>query len=262
MVGCFGLTEPDAGSDPRSMVTHAKKDGTDWIINGSKMWITNGTTADIAVVWAKDEKEKIRGFIIHKEDAGFSAPEIKHKASLRASVTSELVFSDVRIPADRELPHTEDLKSPLMCLTSARYGIAWGAVGAFQAVFDEALRYTLERIQFSKPVASFQITQNKLTDMATDLTNSQLMAYRLGRLADGKKMKFHHVSMAKRKNVAAALEAARTARAMLGANGITLEYQTMRHMCNLESVHTYEGTYDIHTLIIGEKLTGIPAFGV
>jgi glutaryl-CoA dehydrogenase len=261
IVGCFGLTEPDAGSDPRSMVTHAKKDGSDWIINGAKMWITNGTTADIAVVWAKDEKEKIRGFIVHKDDTGFSAPEIKHKASLRASVTSELVLSDVLIPADRELPHTEDLKSPLMCLTSARYGIAWGAVGAFQAVFDEALRYTMERIQFSKPVASFQITQNKLADMATDLTNAQLMAYRLGRMADGNKMKFHHVSMAKRKNVAVALEAARTARAMLGANGITLEYQTMRHMCNLESVHTYEGTYDIHTLIIGEKLTGISAFG-
>lgn len=261
LVGCFGLTEPDAGSDPGSMVTHAKKDGSHWILNGAKMWITNGTIADIAVVWAKDENENIRGFIVHKDDEGYSAPETKHKVSLRASVTSELVFSDVRIPADRELPHTQGLKSPLMCLTSARYGIAWGAVGALQSVFDEALNYTQERIQFNRPVASFQLTQKKLTDMATDLTNAQLMVYRLGQLADSNKMKFSHVSMAKRQNVALALEAARTARAMLGANGITLEYQTIRHMCNLESVHTYEGTYDIHTLIIGEQLTGISSFG-
>jgi glutaryl-CoA dehydrogenase len=261
LIGCFGLTEPDAGSDPRSMVTHVKRDGSDWIINGAKMWITNGTIADIAVVWAKDEEGKIRGFIVHKDDPGFSAPEIKHKVSLRASITSELVFTDVRVPADRELPHTEDLKSPLMCLTSARYGIAWGAVGAFQAIFDEVLRYSMERIQFNKPVASFQITQNKLTDMATALTNAQLMAYRMGQLADSNKMKFYHVSMAKRQNVSEALKAARVGRAMLGANGITLEYQTIRHMCNLESVHTYEGTYDIHTLIVGEQLTGLPAFG-
>lgn len=261
LVGCFGLTEPDAGSDPRSMATHVKKDGSDWIMNGAKMWITNGAIADIAIVWAKDDAGKIRGFIVHKDDPGYSAPEIKHKVSLRASVTSELVFSDVRLPADRELPHTEDLKSPLMCLTSARYGIAWGAVGAMQAIFDEALRYSLERVQFNKPVASFQLTQNKLTNLATGLTNAQLMAFRLGKLADSHKMKFYHVSMAKRQNVAAALEAARIARAMLGANGITLEYQTIRHMCNLESVHTYEGTYDIHTLIIGEQLTGISAFG-
>jgi len=261
IIGCFGLTEPDAGSDPRSMVTHVRKDGSNWILNGAKMWITNGTIADIAVVWAKDESGKIRGFIVHKEDQGFTAPETKHKVSLRASVTSELVFSDVRLPADRELPLTEDLKSPLMCLTSARYGIAWGATGAFQAIFDEALSYSLERIQFNRPIASFQITQNKLVDMATALTNSQLMAYRLGQLADADKMKFYHVSMAKRKNVAAALDAARVGRNMLGANGITLEYQTIRHMCNLESVYTYEGTYDIHTLILGEQLTGISAFG-
>ena len=260
-VGCFGLTEPDAGSDPRAMVTHVKKDGGAWIMNGAKMWITNGTIADIAVVWAKDESDRVRGFIVHKDDPGFSAPEIKHKISLRASVTSELVFNDVRLPADRELPYTEDLKSPLMCLTSARYGIAWGAVGAMQAVFDEALNYTGSRVQFGKPVAAFQITQSKLTNMATELTNAQLMASRLGQLADSHKMKFYHVSMAKRQNVAAALEASRVARAMLGANGITLEYQTIRHMCNLESVHTYEGTYDIHTLIIGEQLTGISAFG-
>lgn len=261
LIGCFGLTEPDAGSDPRSMVTHAKRDGSDWILNGAKMWITNGTVADIAIVWAKDEQGKIRGFIVHKSDKGYSAPETKHKVSLRASVTSELVFEDVRIPADRELPNTDDLKSPLMCLTSARYGIAWGAVGVMQSVFDEALQYTQERIQFKKPVASFQLTQAKLAEMANETTKAQMMSYHLGRLADNGKMKFYHVSMAKRNNVYAALKAAREARGMLGANGITLEYQTMRHMCNMESVHTYEGTYEVHTLILGEHLTGFSCFG-
>jgi len=261
IVGCFGLTEPDAGSDPRSMLTRARRDGDHWVLNGAKMWITNGSLADIAVVWAKDEKGTIRGFIVHRDDEGFSAPEQKHKVSLRASVTSELVLEDVRIPADRELPDTQDLKSPLMCLTSARYGIAWGAAGVLQGVFDEALRYTQERVQFGKPIASFQITQAKLAELATDLVNSQLMVHRLGRLADSGKMKHYHVSMAKRHNVNAALEGARKARGMLGANGITLEYQTIRHMCNLESVHTYEGTFEIHTLILGEHLTGISAFG-
>jgi glutaryl-CoA dehydrogenase len=261
LIGCFGLTEPDAGSDPRSMLTRAKRSGGDWVLSGTKMWITNGSIADIAVVWAKDEEGRIRGFIVHKDDRGFSAPEQKHKVSLRASVTSELVLEDVRIPADRELPETSDLKSPLMCLTSARYGIAWGAAGALQAVFDETLRYTLERVQFGKPIASFQITQSKLAELATDLASSQLMAHRLGRLADSGAMKHYHVSMAKRHNVNAALLGARKARAMLGANGITLEYQTIRHMCNLESVQTYEGTFEIHTLILGEHLTGISAFG-
>ncbi|MBN2071146.1 MAG: acyl-CoA dehydrogenase family protein [Candidatus Krumholzibacteriota bacterium] len=261
IVGCFGLTEPDAGSDPRSMLTRAKKDKGDWVLNGTKMWITNGSIADIAVVWAKDEEGKIRGFIVHSDDPGFSSPEQKHKVSLRASVTSELILEDVRIPADRELPGTDDLKSPLMCLTSARYGIAWGATGALQSVFDEVLGYTSERVQFNKPVASFQITQSKLAELATDLTNCQLMGHRLGRLADSGRMKHYHVSMAKRHNVNAALQGARKARGMLGANGITLEYQTMRHMCNLESVHTYEGTFEIHTLIIGEHLTGMSAFG-
>jgi len=261
IIGCFGLTEPDAGSDPRSMITRARKDGDHWVLNGAKMWITNGTLADIAVVWAKDEKGTIRGFIVHRDDGGFSAPEQKHKASLRASVTSELVLEDVRIPASRELPGTQDLKSPLMCLTSARYGIAWGAAGVLQGIFDEVLRYTRERVQFGKPIASFQITQAKLAELATDLVNAQLMAHRLGRLADSGKMKHYHVSMAKRHNVNAALQGARKARGMLGANGITLEYQTIRHMCNLESVHTYEGTFDIHTLILGEHLTGISAFG-
>ena len=261
MIGCFGLTEPDAGADPRSMVTNARKDGNGWILNGAKMWITNGSIADIAVVWAKDEEGIIRGFIVHRDDEGFSAPEQKHKVSLRSSVTSELVLEDVRIPADRELPGTDDLKSPLMCLTSARYGIAWGAVGVLQSVFDEALQYSRERIQFGRPTASFQITQAKLVEMATDLTNAQMMAYHLGRLADNGAMKYYHVSMTKRHNVNVALEAARKARGMLGANGITLEYQTIRHMCNMESVHTYEGTFEIHTLILGEYLTGLSAFG-
>ena len=260
MVGCFGLTEPDYGSDPGGMITRAKKDGNHWILNGAKMWITNGTISDIAVVWAKDEQNKMRGFIVHKDDKGYSAPEQKHKVSLRASVTSELVLEDVRIPAERELPNTQGLKSPLMCLTSARYGIAWGGAGVLQGIFDEALRYTQERVQFDKPVAAFQITQVKLADMATELTKAQLLAYRLGRLADSGRMKHYHVSMAKRNNVHVALEGARTARAMLGANGITLEYQAIRHMCNLESVHTYEGTYEIHTLILGEQLTGLAAY--
>ncbi len=261
LIGCFGLTEPDAGSDPGSMLTRARRDGDDWILNGAKMWITNGSIADIAVVWAKDDTGRVRGFIVHRDDQGFSAPDQKHKVSLRASITSELVLDNVRIPAGRELPGTEGLKSPLMCLTSARYGIAWGGVGALQAVFDEALNYSKTRIQFGKPTASFQITQAKLAEMATDLTNAQLMAYHLGRLADTGKMKHYHVSMAKRHNVDAALRNARKARGMLGANGITLEYQSIRHMCNLESVQTYEGTFEIHTLILGQTLTGIPAFG-
>jgi len=260
IIGCFGLTEPDAGSDPRSMLTRAHKDGKHWILNGTKMWITNGTMADIAVVWAKDDDGKIRGFVVHKDDKGYSAPEQKHKVSLRASVTSELVFEDVRIPADRELPNTSDLKSPLMCLTSARYGIAWGAVGVLQGVLDEAIKYSQERIMFGKPIASFQLTQQKLAELATDLTNSQLLAYRVGRLADEGKMKHYHVSMAKRHNVNAALLGARKVRSILGANGITLEYQAIRHMCNMESVQTYEGTFEVHTLILGEQLTGISAF--
>jgi glutaryl-CoA dehydrogenase len=261
MIGCFGLTEPDAGSDPGSMVTHVKREGSDWILNGAKMWITNGSIADIAIVWAKDENDRIRGFIVHKDDQGYAAPEIERKASLRASVTSELVFDDVRLPADRELPNTKNLKSPLMCLTSARYGIAWGAVGAAQAVYSEVLEYCKERVQFNRSLASFQLTQHKLVEMAGKITSAQLLVHRLGRLADEDKMKFYHVSLAKRNNVVMALEAAREARGMLGANGITLEYQTMRHMGNLESVHTYEGTFEIHTLILGEQLTGFSAFG-
>jgi glutaryl-CoA dehydrogenase len=260
IIGCFGLTEPDAGSDPGSMLTKARKDGNHWILNGTKMWITNGTMADIAVVWAKDEAGTIRGFVVHKEDKGFSAPEQKHKVSLRASVTSELVLEDVRIPASRELPNTSGLKSPLMCLTSARYGIAWGAVGVMQSVLDEAINYTKERIMFGKPIASFQLTQQKLAEIATDLTSAQWMAYRVGRLADEDKMKFYHVSMIKRHNVNAALVAARKVRSILGANGITLEYQSIRHMCNMESVQTYEGTFEVHTLILGQQLTGISAF--
>ncbi len=260
LIGCFGLTEPDAGSDPGSMTTRAKRDGSDWIINGAKMWITNGSISDLAVVWAKDEKGKVLGFIVHKEDKGFTAPEMKHKVSLRASVTSELILEDVRLPAERELPNAKGIKSALMCLSSARYGIAWGAVGAAQAVFDEVLQYSLEREQFEKSLGSFQLTQKKLADMATGITRAQMLAYHLGRLADKGEAKFYHISMAKRDNVWTALQAAREARAMLGANGITLEYQSIRHMNNLESVHTYEGTYEIHTLILGQALTGIPAF--
>lgn len=260
LIGCFGLTEPDAGSDPSSMITRAHKDGNHWILNGAKMWITNGGLSDIAVVWAKDDAGKIRGFVVHKDDKGFSAPEQKHKVSLRASVTSELVLEDVRIPADRELPNTSGLKSPLMCLTSARYGIAWGACGVMQSVLDEAIKYTRERIMFKKPIASFQLTQQKLADIATDLTAAQMMAYRVGRMEEEGLMKHYHVSMIKRHNVDAALVAARKVRSMLGANGITLEYQAIRHMCNMESVQTYEGTYEVHTLILGEQLTGISAF--
>jgi len=260
LIGCFGLTEPDAGSDPGSMKTRCRRVGDEWILSGAKMWITNGTIANLAIVWAKDEEGRIRGFIVEKGDPGFSAPEQKHKVSLRASVTSELIFDDVHLPADRELPGAEGLKSALSCLSSARYGIAWGAVGAAQAVFDEALSYSQERVQFGKPIGSFQLTQRKLADMATEITKAQLLAYHLGRLADKGEMKFYHVSMAKRNNVATALACARETRTILGANGISLEYQAIRHMNNLESVHTYEGTYEIHTLILGEVLTGIPAY--
>lgn len=258
-IGCFGLTEPDAGSNPGGMLTTAKRDGDDWIINGRKMWITNGTVADVAVVWAKTE-EGIRGFLIPTNLPGFSAPEQKHKWSLRASITSELVMEDVRIPDSMRMPETVSLRNPLMCLTQARYGIAWGAVGAATAVFDEALNYSKERIVFEKPLAGYQIPQTKLAEMATQITLGQMMALRLGRLKDQGDMTSVHVNMAKRNNVMMALEQCRIARDMLGANGITLEYQTGRHMCNLESVVTYEGTHDIHTLAVGAELTGIQAF--
>ncbi len=259
MIGCFGLTEPDFGSNPGGMLTTAKRDGDDWILNGRKMWITNGTVSQIAIVWARSE-EGVRGFIVPTDLEGFSAPEQKRKWSLRASVTSELVLQDVRVPDSMRLPEAIGLKAPLGCLSQARYGIAWGAIGAALSCFDEGLQYSKERIVFDKPLAGFQLAQKKLADVATDITCGQLMALRLGRLKDAGKVTPQQVSMAKRNNVRVGLETARIIRDMLGANGISLEYQTGRHMLNLESVITYEGTHDIHTLAIGEKLTGIPAY--
>ncbi|GAB4235166.1 MAG: acyl-CoA dehydrogenase family protein [Deltaproteobacteria bacterium] len=257
-VGCFGLTEPDHGSDPAGMKTKAVKDGNGYVLSGTKMWITNGSVADVAVVWAKLDGV-VRGFLVEKGTPGFSAPQIHSKLSLRASITSELIFDDVRVPAGNLLPGVQGLKGPLMCLTQARYGIAWGAVGAAMACFDEALSYTKERKMFDRPVASFQLTQAKLADMATAITAGQLIALRLGQLKDAGQMRPQQVSLAKRNNVRMALNVARTARGMLGANGISDEYQTMRHMCNLESVDTYEGTYEIHTLVLGKDLTGLDA---
>lgn len=258
-IGCFGLTEPDFGSNPGGMLTNAKKVNGGWLINGRKMWITNGTVADVAVVWARAEG-KIRGFLVEKGTPGFTAPEQKHKFSLRASITSELVLQDVLVPEDALLPGSEGLKSPLSCLTQARFGIAWGALGAAYACFDEALSYSKSRIVFDKPLAAFQIPQQKLANMATEITKAQLLALHLGRLKDKGKLTPAMVSMVKRNNVMLGLEVARSCRDMLGANGISLEYQTGRHMCNLESVVTYEGTHDIHTLAIGHELTGIPAY--
>jgi glutaryl-CoA dehydrogenase len=259
VIGCFGLTEPDFGSNPAGMLTTAKRDGDDWILNGRKMWITNGTVSQIAIVWARAE-EGIRGFIVPTDLPGFSAPEQKHKWSLRASITSELVMEDVRVPDSMRLPKAEGLKGPLGCLTAARYGIAWGGLGAALACFDEGLQYAKERVVFDKPLAGFQLAQKKLADMATDITLGQMLALRLGRLKDQGKVTPSQVSMAKRNNVMLGLEVARKVRDMLGANGISLEYQVGRHMLNMESVVTYEGTDDIHTLAIGHALTGIPAY--
>jgi glutaryl-CoA dehydrogenase len=258
-IGCFGLTEPDFGSNPGGMLTNARKDGSDWIINGRKMWITNGTGCQVAVVWARTE-EGIRGFLVPGDAKGFSAPEQKHKWSLRASVTSELVLEDVRVPDSARLPKAEGLKAPLGCLTQARYGIAWGALGAAMSAYDEALQYSKDRIIFDKPLAAFQLAQKKFADMGTQLTLGQLMALRMGRLKDEGKITPAHVSMGKRNNVHIALEICRTVRDMMGANGISLEYQVGRHLCNLESVYTYEGTHDIHTLAIAHEITGIPAY--
>jgi len=258
-IGCFGLTEPDFGSNPGGMLTTARKDGKHWILNGRKMWITNGTVSHIAVVWAKVD-DTIKGFLVPNGTPGFTAPEQKHKWSLRASVTSELVMQDVRVPESAILPKSGGLKSPLMCLTQARYGIAWGALGAALACFDEALQYSKQRIIFDKPLAGMQLAQKKLADMATEITLGQLIALRLGRLKDEGKLTPQQVSMGKRNNVHIALETARVCRDMMGANGVSLEYQVGRHLCNLESVYTYEGTHDIHTLAIGQELTGIAAF--
>jgi len=259
-VGSFGLTEPDYGSNPGGMVTRARRDGNDWVLNGAKMWITNGTIADVSVVWAKDEDEVIRGFLVEKDRPGFSAPEMTHKMSLRASVTSELVLQDVRVPEANRLPGASGLKAPLSCLTQARYGIAWGAIGAAEACFHAAVEYSKTRIQFDRPIASFQITQAKFADMFTEITKAQALCHRLGRLKDEGRASAVQVSMAKRNNVAMALDVARVSREILGANGISTEYPIMRHMMNLESVKTYEGTHDIHTLILGQEVTGIGAF--
>jgi glutaryl-CoA dehydrogenase len=258
-IGCFGLTEPDHGSDPGAMETRAKKVQNGWVLNGTKRWITNGTISDIAIVWAKTGDE-IRGFIVETSTPGFQAPEIKNKLSLRASVTSDLILDDVVVPESSLLPGSGGLKSPLMCLNQARYGIAWGGIGAAMACYEWAVQYTKGRTQFDKPVAAFQLVQDKLAHMLTEITKGQLVAWRLGRLKDEGKLHFAQTSMAKRNNVRVGLETARLARDLMGANGITLEYPVFRHMCNLESVYTYEGTDHIHTLILGEYITGLPAY--
>ena len=258
-IGCFGLTEPDYGSNPGGMITRAEDKGDHYLINGAKMWITNGTIADVAVVWAK-LNGVVHGFLVDKGTKGFTAPEMKGKHSLRASVTSELIFQDCKIPKENIFPKTDGLKSPLMCLNQARYGIAWGAIGSAMTCYDTALNYAKSRIQFGKPIASFQITQEKLVHMVTEITKAQLLCLQLGRLKDQKKLRFQQVSLAKRNNVNMALEIARIAREILGANGILDEYPVMRHMANLESVKTYEGTHEMHTLIVGEDITGIPAY--
>jgi len=258
-IGCFGLTESDFGSNPGGMLTIAEKTNKGFKLNGSKMWITNGTIADIAVVWAKLEN-KVRGFLVEKGTKGFGTNIIEGKFSLRASNTAELIFEDCEIPKENLLPLSDGLKSPLKCLTQARFGIAWGAIGAAMACYNEVLNYTKTRIQFDKPIASFQIVQQKLVYMVTEITKAQLLALQMAKLQNENKIKHTHVSMAKRNNVDMALKIARIARGMLGANGISDEYNTIRHMLNLESVSTYEGTHDIHTLIIGEDITGISAF--
>ncbi len=259
VIGCFGLTEPDSGSDPASMRTHARRDGGDWVVNGSKMWITNGSIADVAVVWARTD-EGIRGFLIPTDTPGFSAPEIKKKASLRASVTSELILEDVRVPDEFVLPGVSSMRGPLSCLNEARFGIAFGAIGAARACFEAALDYSVERHQFDRPIASFQMTQKKLVEMMVAVQRGTLLAMHLGRRKDAGKLSPEQVSFGKFDNVRNALEVARTARSILGANGITLEYPVMRHMANLETVFTYEGTNEIHTLVMGQALTGISAF--
>ncbi|MCW8844912.1 MAG: acyl-CoA dehydrogenase family protein [Gammaproteobacteria bacterium] len=258
-IGCFGLTEPHGGSDPSNMKTHAKRDGDDWIINGAKMWITNGTVADIAVVWAQTD-EGIRGFLVEKGTAGYAAPEIMRKFSLRASVTSSLFFDNVRVPKENMLPGVVGLKGPLSCLTQARYGIAWGAIGAAQACLDEVLKYTQDRVLFGRPLNQTQTIQIRMADMSRRITLAQMLALRLGRMKDAGTMQPSHVSMAKWNNVRMALDIARDARDILGGAGISAEYVPIRHALNLESVITYEGTETVHQLVIGKELTGHNAF--
>ena len=264
VIGCFGLTEPDYGSDPGGLMTTAREDGDAWVLNGAKMWITNGSTAHLAVIWAKtgdlDDTRSIRGFLVPTDTPGFSAKDQAGKLSLRASDTSELVLDDVRVPQDAILPDSRGLRSPIMCLTQARYGIAWGVVGAAMACFDEAVRYAKNRIMFNRPIGGFQIQQQRLADMVTEITKAQLLCLQLGRLKDMGAMTPDQVSLAKRNNVSMATDCARETRRLLGANGILAEYQAMRHMVNLESVYTYEGTHDIHTLVLGQAITGLEAF--
>jgi glutaryl-CoA dehydrogenase len=259
-IGCFGLTEPDAGSDPGSMRTTAKRDGSDWILNGSKMWITNGSIADLAVVWARTEGGEINGFLVEKDMPGFEAPLMHHKMSLRASVTSELVLHDVRVPEENRFPEINSLRGPLSCLNEARFGIVFGVVGSARTCLETALDYSKERIVFEKPIAGYQLTQQKLAEMALEVNRGALVALHLGRMKDEGTLRPEHVSMGKMGNVRGALEVARTARSILGGNGITLEYPVIRHMNNLETVLTYEGTHEVHTLSVGKALTGENAF--
>jgi glutaryl-CoA dehydrogenase len=265
LIGCFGLTEPDYGSNPGGLITTARETTDGWVLNGAKMWITSGSMADVAIVWAKTGKledvDSIRGFIVPTDARGFTAKDQKGKLSLRASDTSELVLQDVPVPRDALLPQSAGLKSPLMCLTQARYGIAWGAVGAAMACYDEAVRYARNRVMFGTPIGGFQLQQARLAEMLTEITKAQLLCLQLGRLKDQGKATPQQVSLAKRNNVDIATECARETRRLLGANGILAEYQAMRHLANLESVYTYEGTHDIHTLILGQQITGINAFG-
>jgi glutaryl-CoA dehydrogenase len=259
-IGCFGLTEPDSGSDPGSMRTRARRDGDDWILNGNKMWITNGSISDVAVVWARTEEEGVRGFLVEKGTPGFSAQDVHHKISLRASITSELILDDVRVPSSAMLPEVRGLKGPLGCLTEARFGIIWGVTGSARDALAATLDYATTRTQFGKPIAGFQLTQKKLADLAVQLQQMQLVARRLGDLKDAGRITPYQVSFGKFANVRGALEICREARSILGGSGITTEYPVLRHAVNLETVYTYEGTHEVHTLVLGNQLTGIDAF--
>jgi glutaryl-CoA dehydrogenase len=261
-LGCFGLTEPDHGSDPGAMKTRAVKKGNEYVLNGTKLWITNGSVADVAVVWAKGDDGEIGGYLVEKGTPGYSTLDIHGKFSMRASITSELAFADCRIPLENKLPGVKGLKGPLSCLSQARYGIAWGAIGAAMGCYDWALQYSQQRIQFNKPIGSFQLVQQKLVWMITEITKAQLLCWRLGQLKDAGRARPQQISMAKMNNVQMALDGARMARDILGAAGIVDEHPIIRHMMNLETVNTYEGTHDIHTLIVGRDITGLDAFGI
>ncbi len=260
VIGCFGLTEPDHGSDPASMETRAVRDGAEWVLNGTKMWITNGTFADVALVWARTD-DGVRGFLVDTDRRGFQAREVHHKLSLRASNTAELHLEDCRVPESAVLPGVKGMRGPLSCLSEARFGIAWGVLGAAMSCYETAPEYAKVRTQFDRPIAGFQLTQAKLVDMLTGITQGQLVAWQLARLKDAHQARPPHISLAKRANVAMALNVARSARSVMGANGISLEYPVIRHMANLETVYTYEGTHEVHTLTIGKDITGLDAFG-